>query len=75
MMNKYAKLHNYFSSENPNPGKDKIFLNNTVMMMNDDEFDQFLSDLRGLLLKYSFEYASGRKSRDISVISSPADNE
>jgi len=45
------------------------------MMMNDDEFDQFLFELRGLLLKYSFEYASGRKPRDISVISAPADNE
>ncbi len=75
LMNKYAKLHNYFNSENPNPGKDKIFLNNTVMMMNDDEFDRFLSDLRGLLIKYSFEYTNKRKARDISVISAPADNE
>ena len=73
LMNKYARFHNYFSGENPDPGKDKIFLNNSVMMMDDNEFDQFLSELRGLIIKYNFEVANGRKTRDISIISSPVD--
>jgi len=75
LMNKYARLHNYFGSESPNPGKDKIFLNSTVMMMNDDEFDEFLSELQALLIKYSLGAKSGRRARDISVISAPADDE
>lgn len=75
LMNRYARFHNYFSGENPDPGKDKIFLNTTVLMMNDSEFDQFLSELRDLLIKYNFEVADGRKSRDISVISAPIESE
>ena len=73
LMNRYARFHNYFSAENPDPGKDKIFLNNSVLMMNDYEFDQFLSELRGLLIKYNLEVAEGRKARDISIISAPVE--
>ncbi len=72
LMNRYARFQNYFSGENPEPAKDKIFLNNIVLMMDDNEFDQFISELRGLLAKYNFEFAHGRKARDISVISAPA---
>jgi hypothetical protein len=75
LMNRYARFHNYFSSENPDPAKDKIFLNNSVLMMDDNEFDQFLSELRGLIIKYNFEFANGRKTRDISVISAPTEKE
>jgi len=75
LMNRYARFHNYFNRENPNTAKDKIFLNSTVLMMDDNEFDQFLSELRGLLIKYNFEVADGRKARDISVISAPTENE
>lgn len=71
LMSIYGKFHRYFSSENPEPGKDKIFLNNTVLMMNDVEFDEFLGELRNLLLKYNLEMSEGRKARDISIISSP----
>jgi len=75
LMNKYAKFQKYFSGENPDPGRDKIFLTNSVLMMNDVEFEKFLSDLRDLLLRNNFEVASGRKARDISVISVPAEKE
>jgi len=75
LMNRYARFHNYFSGENPDPAKDKIFLNNSVLIMDDNEFDQFLSELRGLLIKYNFEVAKFRKARDISVISAPTENE
>lgn len=75
LMNKYASFNNYFSGENPNPAKDKIFLNNSVLMMDDNEFNQFLYELRELIIKYNFEVANGRKARDISVISAPTENE
>jgi hypothetical protein len=40
-------------------------------MMTDSEFDQFLSELQALLIKYHGEAAEGRKARDISIISAP----
>jgi len=73
LMCNYAKFHNYFSGENADPGRDRIFLNNTVLMMSDTEFDQFLTEQRELLLKYNFAVESGRKARDISIISSPVE--
>ena len=60
---------------NPDPGKDKIFLNNTVLMMSDNEFDQFLTELRDLIIKYNFGAATGRKARDISLLSAPIEKE
>ena len=75
LLNRYARLHSYFSQKNADPGKDRIFFNTTVMMMDDGEFDAFLTELRDLLLKYSFKACEGRRARDISVISCPPDME
>jgi DNA-binding transcriptional ArsR family regulator len=75
LMNRYARFHHYFNSENPDPANDKIFLNNSILLMSDKEFDQFLSELRELLVKYNFGLADGRKVRDISVISAPTEKE
>ena len=75
LLNRYARLHGYFNQKNVDPGKDRIFLNTTVMMMDDGEFDAFLTELRDLLLKYSFKAGEGRRARDISIISCPADME
>ncbi|MAT43312.1 MAG: hypothetical protein CL609_13310 [Anaerolineaceae bacterium] len=71
LIERYVRFHNYFNGENPNPGKDKYFFNNTILMMNDAEFDQFLAELQGLLIKYNFEASDGRRARDISIINSP----
>lgn len=71
LLSKYARFHDYFSGNSPNPGRDRIFLNNTVMMMTDEEYDQFLSDLRDLLIRYSFEAQEGRRPRDVSFLSAP----
>lgn len=71
LMNRYARYHDYFSGENPDPAKDRIFCNDTIMMMDDNEFDRFLGELRDLLNKYSFKAAEGRRARDISVLSVP----
>ncbi|MBS4537951.1 helix-turn-helix domain-containing protein [Clostridium sp. D2Q-11] len=75
LMNRYIRFHNYFSGENSNPGKDKIFFNNSVLMMDDNEFDQFLLELKELIIKYNFKATEGRKARDISIISSPVDED
>ena len=71
LMKKYILFQKYFSNENPDPAKDKVFMNTTLLMTTDDEFDEFLSDLRGLLTKYTHEFSEGRKARDISIISAP----
>lgn len=73
LMSNYAKFHNYFSGENPDPEKDRIFLNNTALMMSDTEFEKFIIELRALILKYNFESSDKRKIRDISIISSPVE--
>lgn len=71
LLEKYGRFHTYFTRPQPNPGQDRIFLNNTVLMLSDSEFNSFLSDLRDLLIRYQFETAQERKPRDISIISAP----
>jgi DNA-binding transcriptional ArsR family regulator len=71
MMNTYVKFEKYFGRDNFLPGTNKIFFNNTVMMLSDQEFDLFLSELQALFVKYHFEVVEGRKARDISIISAP----
>lgn len=73
LMNKYVLFQNYFQGDKPDPAKDKIFLNNTVLMTTDEEFDQFLLELRQLIIQFSFEYSEGRKARDISIVSAPGE--
>lgn len=75
LMNTYAKFEKCVGSKNDGLENNKIFLNNTVMMMDDQEFDQFLSELQTLLIKYHYDTAAGRKPRDISIISSPVEHE
>ncbi len=74
-MNRYARFHNYFSRGNPRAARTKIFFNSTILMMDDSEFDRFLSELRDLIAKFGFEAAPGRKARDISIISSPVEEQ
>ena len=75
LMQQYAKFERYFNSESPDTGRDRLFYNNTVLMMTDEEYDAFVEDLQQLLQKYSFEYTEDRKVRDISIISAPNDNQ
>jgi hypothetical protein len=71
LMSNYIKFHNYFEKDDSDPAGDRIFLNNTVLMMNDEEFDRFIEELRKALIKYSFGFKEGRKARDISILSAP----
>ncbi|MDK2813372.1 MAG: hypothetical protein PWQ08_627 [Clostridiales bacterium] len=71
LMGVYSKFERYFNKDNFVPGSNKVFFNQTVMMMTDNEFDEFLADLQALLVKYHYEVADGRTPRDISIISAP----
>ena len=75
LMNTYGKFERYCKSEHAASGNNKIFFNNTVLMMTDQEFDQFLLELQALLVKHYFDAAEGRKPRDISIISAPPEGE
>ena len=71
LMKKYALFQNYFNGDSADPRRDKIFMNSSILMTTDDEFDQFLAELGGLLRKYTFESSKERRARDISIISAP----
>lgn len=73
LMSKYAAFHRYVSGGQATAEQDKVFINNAILMATDKEFDQFLSELRDLILQYSQPYAEGRKPRDFTILSIPAD--
>lgn len=75
LMSIYAKFEKYFGREGYTPQNNVIFFNNTIMMMDDGEFDSFLSELRALFIKYHYDTAEGRKPRNISIISAPPKSE
>jgi len=75
LMMTYAKFETYFKDK---PRKSfasaegTFFLRNAVMMLSDEEFQNFLADTQAVLEAYIFEGPSeGRKLRDISIISAP----
>lgn len=71
LMGIYSKFEKYFGKDTSVSKGNTMFFNNTVMMLTDSEFDEFMSDLQKLFVKYHFEAADGRKPRDISIISAP----
>ncbi len=73
LLNRYARFHAYLERSDADTGRDRLFLNGTVMMMDDGEFDRFLLRLRELLVEFSLGPGEGRRPRDISIISSPTD--
>lgn len=72
---KYVMFQKYFESENVDPIRDKIFFGESVLMLNDQEFDYFIKEMWELFKKYSFEDSDGRKARNISIISSIQDRD
>ena len=78
LMLTYAKFEKHFSKEERkgrSAAAEGVFLRNWVPMLNDEEFNAFLSDLRALFGKYHFEDAGeGRKPRDISIICAPSED-
>ncbi|MCL2568087.1 MAG: helix-turn-helix domain-containing protein [Oscillospiraceae bacterium] len=75
LMLTYAKFETYFKDK-PNKSRasmpDTIFLRNTILMLNDKEFQSFLADLRDVFEAYTFEGPTeDRKPRDISFICAP----
>lgn len=72
LMKIYADFEKYFNNANANPGKERIFLNNVVLLMSDEEYDEFLSELQNFMAKHmEKEPSTKRKARSLSIISAP----
>jgi len=72
LMNIYSNFDRYYSNENCNPSKDKIFLNTMTLLMSDDEFNKLLTDLNALFMDHlNNKPSERRKVRNLSIISAP----
>ncbi len=72
LMQLYADFDRYFADPEADPGKDRTFLNKTVLMLSDQEYDQFLEELRKIMVRYiELEPSTGCRPRNFSIISAP----
>ena len=63
----------YFASGHADPKKDMLLLTNCTLLLTDEEFLRFLSEINEIVLKYmKAESAENGKTRRITLISAPA---
>ena len=75
LMKIYGDYERYFSNPNADPAADKIFLSNVALLLSDEEFNELLTDINGILIKHiNNEYKKNRKQRSIAFISSPCND-
>ena len=68
-----ASFARYFAGGNVDPKKDMLLLTNCTLLLTDEEFSAFLSELNEIALKYmKAGAAENRKTRQITLISAPA---
>lgn len=68
-----ASFARYFSSGNANPRKDMLLLTNCTLVLTDEEFSGFLSEINEIALKYmKIEATASSKTRQITLISAPS---
>ena len=67
-----ASFARYFARGNVDPQKDMLLLTNCTLLLTDEEFSGFLSEINKVALKYMKVQASaGSKMRQITLISAP----
>ena len=75
LMKVFLDFNQYFKTPNADPIKDKIFLSTNTLLLSDDEFEEFKVDIYEVIKKYlNFSPQNERKTRNISIISSPVQN-
>ena len=68
-----AAFAKYFASGNADPRKDMLLLTNCTLVLTDEEFSGFLSEINEIALKYmKAEATESSKTRQITLISAPA---
>ncbi len=68
-----ASFARYFSGGKADPKKDMLILTNCTLMLTDEQFSGFLSEINEVALKYmKAEASADSKMRQITLISAPA---
>ena len=71
-----ASFARYFSSGHADPKKDMLLFTNCTLVLTDEEFSGFLSEINEIALKYmKVEATENSKTRQITLISAPADGQ
>lgn len=76
LMTIYDKFVKYSMKEEQNPLQDKLSMRTCMLSLEDEEFDEFMQDIAGVISKY--EIKSGQenaKLRRIAFISAPVEEE
>ena len=69
-----AAFARYFAAGNADPQRDMLLLTNCTLVLTDEEFSGFLSEVNEVALKYmKKEAAAGSRPRQITLISAPTD--
>ena len=69
-----TSIAEYFAGDNVNSKKDMYLMTGCTLMLTDEEFKQFFTEVYEVAMKYmSKEPAQGSRSRQVSIISSPCD--
>ncbi len=68
-----AGFEAYFKEENIDPVKDNLFLSENIILLSDDEFQNFKEALFDVIKRHmNFDASPARKQRSITIVSSPA---
>lgn len=71
-----ASFARYFAGGSADPRRDMLLLTNCTLVLTDEEFSAFLADINEVALKYmKIEAAENRRTRRITLISAPADEQ
>jgi len=73
LMTLYGKFEKYFRTHDRIEKGDTMFFTSSIMMLNDKEFESFLTEFNELIEKYRSNKSAteGRRPRDISIICAP----
>lgn len=67
-----ASFAKYFSTGNADPRKDMLLFTNCTLLLTDEEFSEYLSEINQVTVKYmKQETSKGSKMRRITLISAP----
>ena len=71
-----ASFARYFSGGSADPRRDMLLFTNCTLVLTDEEFSHFLSEINEVALKYmQAEATEHSKTRQITLISSPTDGQ
>ena len=71
-----ASFARYFSGGNADPKRDMLLFTNCTLVLTDEEFSGFLSEINEIALKYmKTEATANSKTRQITLISAPTDGQ